>query len=384
MSRRPVRMSELGSDPASVLRIIAYFDELDESAASADTVVRSAALLAECPVGARWASGVVVRYDSVGELDTTGSVPAAPSVDDEPVVWVERGGGPSELDPVLIDRVSHSLRRVLTRSSVTPQLGDPALLEVVLSEKEHREDRARAIRLLGLDETRKVRVLAVSAQSPSDALQIITRELADVAVRTVAIGNATAVLCQHAGDTRALSDGLERAIVDAFPPPRRVNSDRGPWVGIGSSGSVLAAPTSWHQAMRALRFASSTGYGRRAIAYERLSLLELLADLPLDRVRGNREMARIDEIAATPTGALAVQTVEAFLVFGSLRRTAAELHVHHSTVAARLAQVARTMGWDLDDPMDRFLATLVLMVRRIALSSEELLEPDTCRVYQRI
>ena len=150
----------------------------------------------------------------------------------------------------------------------------------------------------------------------------------------------------------------------------------GPWVGIGSGGNVFGASTSWHEALRALRFASSTGYGRRAVAYERLSSLELLADLPMDRVRRNRDVARINEIASSPTGALEVQTMEAFFVFGSLRRTAAELHVHHSTVAARLAHVQAQMGWDLDDPMDRFLATLVLMVRRIALSSAELADAD--------
>lgn len=59
-------------------------------------------------------------------------------------------------------------------------------------------------------------------------------------------------------------------------------------------------------------------------------------------------------------------------MFGSLRRTAEELHVHHSTVAARLAHIESQLGWDMDDPLDRFSATLVLMIRRIALSSAEL------------
>lgn len=34
------------------------------------------------------------------------------------------------------------------------------------------------------------------------------------------------------------------------------------------------------------------------------------------------------------------------------------------------------MGWDFDDPVDRFLGTLVLMVRRIAMSSAELADAD--------
>ncbi|BBZ11935.1 PucR family transcriptional regulator [Mycobacterium branderi] len=382
-------MSELGSDPASMLRLISYFDELEESAVNADTVVRSAALVAECPVGARWESGTVIRYDATGRLDPHGDSPGPPSLEDEPTVWLDRTGDECSLDAVLLDRLRHSLRVVATRAGISgsPQLGDPALLEVVLSGKEHREDRARAIRLLGLDETRQICVLVVSAHSPPEALKIIVGELPGLSVRSAAIGKTTAVLCQGAIDTRALSDGLQSAIVDAFPAPMAVDSDRGPWVGIGSSVNIFAASTSWHQALQALRFASSTGYGRRAVAYDRLSSLELLADLPLDRVQRNPDVARINEIAASPTGALDVSTVEAFCVFGSLRRTAAELHLHHSTVAARLAHVESTMGWDLDDPMDRFMATLVLMVRRIALSSAELADsslpsaqPDSCRM----
>lgn len=377
MNADPARMSQLGSDSASVLRIISHFDRLHESAADADTVVRCAALLAECPVGARWASGTVIRYDATGGLEPGRDVPP-PAPADEPSVWLERDGPGHALDPVLLDRLAHTLRAVPARAGASGELhiGDPALLEVVLSGKERREDRVRAVRLLGLDENRNICVLAVSAHSPPEALRIIARQLPGSSVRSTAIGNATAVLCQGPIDTRALSDGLEGAITTAFPGRRTEGANRGPWVGIGASVEALAAATSWQQALGALRFASSTGYGRRAVAYERLSALELLADIPLERVRRQRDVLRINEIAATPTGALDVDTVEAFLVFGSLRRTAAELHLHHSTVAARLAHVGSQMGWDLNDPMDRFTATLVLMIRRIALSSTELDEPE--------
>lgn len=367
-------MSELGSDPASVLRIVSHFDQLDESSANADTVIRSAAMLAECPVGARWPSGTEVRYDARGL--PLGDPKAPEPSESEPTIWLERAGTQRPLDPVVLDRFRRSLRRATSHVGATPRIGDPALLEVVLSGTAQREDRARAIRLLGLDESRQTRVLAVSAHSPPDAVKIIASELPGQLVRSVTIGTTTAVLCQGAGDSRTLSDRLDTAIVEAFPTPLSARSDRGPWIGIGSKTSVFAASASWNQARRALRFASSTGYGRRAVAYGRLSSLELLADLPPERVRRIPDIAQIDKIAASSTGAAEVDTVEAYLVFGSLRRTAAELHVHHSTVAARLAHVQSQMGWDFDDPIDRFIATLVLMIRRIALSSTELAADD--------
>lgn len=370
-------MAELGSDPGSVLRIVGFFDDLGDSAANADTLVRSAALLAGCPVGARWPVGTLIRYDATGQLAPDDRL-APPEPADDLAVWLERDRGAHPLDAVLLDRLRYALRHTDSRG-IQPRLGDPALLELVLSSKEHRADRARAIRLLGLDETRDCCVLAVSAHSPPEAVRIITGALPGAVVRSATLGTATAMLCQRTpdiGDTRALSDRLERAIVEAFPAPRTTGADRGPWVGIGLGTNVFGAATAWRQALRALRFASSTGYGRRAVAYGRLSALELLADLPIDEVRRNPDFARIEEIAATPAGALAVSTVEAFFVFGSLRRTADELHVHHSTVAARLAQVEAQLGWDLDDPMERFMATLVLMVRRIILSRTELAEAE--------
>ncbi|MDI3406695.1 helix-turn-helix domain-containing protein [Streptomyces cavernicola] len=109
------------------------------------------------------------------------------------------------------------------------------------------------------------------------------------------------------------------------------------------------------------------------MTYSGLGPLDLLADMPLDRLLAERGIARINALASSSAaGAQDVDTLEAFCVYGSLRRTAAELHVHHSTVASRLLRVEREMGWDLGSSIDRFMATLILMLRRMALSSGEL------------
>lgn len=345
MHPEPIRLSALGSGADAVLRIVAHFDALVESSADAEVLLREAESLAECPVDVRWISAT------------------------EPQVRLERGdcaGHP--LDGVLLDRLRHALRMMTARSGSAVRLGDPALLELVLSDNGSPAERTRAIRLLGLDESRDVRVLAVAAASPAEALPVIVGELGDQPVRSAAIGADTALLCYATEDTRALSDRLDAAIIAAFPPPMPGHA----WVGIGARTTVLGAALSWQQAQRALRFASSTHYGRRAVAYERLSVLELLADLPTEQVLRHHDVARINAIASTPAGAHDVDTTEAFCVLGSLRRTATQLHLHHSTVAARIAHVEAAMGWDLADPIDRFTATLVLIVRRIALSSAEL------------
>lgn len=349
MGGNSLRISQLGTDPGAVLRLVAHFDVLIESSADSEAVIRAAETVAECPLGVRWTSAA------------------------EPDVWLERAGRAAHpLDEVLLDRVRHALRMAGSRTGSPVRWGDPALLELVLSDNESAAERARAIRLLGLDETREVRVLAVSAGSPAEAMRVVVRELGDQPVRTVTIGSDTAVLCYSSEEARTLSDRLDAAIIAAFPSPLPEQLGRGPWVGIGAKTTVFGAAVSWEQAQRGLRFASSTHFGRRAVAYERLSVLELLADLPSEQVLRNSDVVRINQLASTPAGALEVDTTEAFCVLGSLRRTATQLHLHHSTVAARIAHVESAMGWDLADPIDRFTATLVLFVRRIARSSAEL------------
>lgn len=281
--------------------------------------------------------------------------------------WVERDGIAEATDPEVLERLRQALR-ASAQASATLHIDDPALLEVVLSDKANRADRTRAVRLLGLDDSKELRVAAVSGQV--DPRRVFARVLPDQTLRTASIGRVTAVVFQGSENTRGLSDRLDAAVVALFPAAP--HAEAGPWIGIGSAVNVLAAPTSWEQAQHALRFASSTGFGRRAIAYERLSTLQVLADIPADKVRQVVDLVHINEIAASPAGALEIDTLEAFCQYGSLRRTAAELHLHHSTVAARIAHIEERMSWDLDNPLDRFLATLVLMLRRIALSTAEL------------
>ncbi|EKF22323.1 pucR C-terminal helix-turn-helix domain protein [Mycolicibacterium hassiacum DSM 44199] len=363
MTGQPLRLDELGADPASVLKVVAYFDDLDDRRCGAADLVRAAARLAGCPVAAR--ADDPLCFDAAGAA-------LNPGVDlDEGDVRVLRDGPAAPLDAVVRDRLRRSLRLCRARRFPAPALGDPALVEVVISSRQDPAARARAARLLGFDESLPVRVLAVSTDAPA-TLSVVLDVLGGDRVRTTTIGTTIAVAYQGSRDARTLSDALEDAISAAFPTPLPAGAGRGPWIGIGSPTDIFSTPTSWHQARRALRFASSTGYGRRAIAFERLSVLELLADLPVDAVLSNPDVARIDELAATPAGAVEVATAEAFCKYGSLRRTAEELYVHHSTVASRLAHVAERMGWDFDDPMDRFIATLVFLVRRIALSSAEL------------
>ncbi|AMU22352.1 Sugar diacid utilization regulator [Mycobacteroides abscessus subsp. bolletii] len=330
-------------DADEVFTIVSHFDRLD--AVDAETALRAAAELAGCPVGVRWSDAA------------------------EPTVWLEREGLARATDELLLHRLRHLLNRSAPAQGATSlRIDDPALIELLLSGDAKPEERVRAARLLGLDATRELRVLAISA--PASARRVLAKALPGQVIRAVTIGRVGALVCQGTGNTTTLSDHLNDVIIGEFPTSP--HSAPGPWLGIGSSVAVVDAPVSWSQAQRALRFASSTGFGRRAIAYERLSLLEVLADIPAQRVREIGDVVRINQIASTTAGAVEVDTLEALCQYGTLRRTATELHLHHSTVAARIQHVEQLMGWNLDDPIDRFLATFALMLRRVSLSTTEL------------
>jgi sugar diacid utilization regulator len=131
-------------------------------------------------------------------------------------------------------------------------------------------------------------------------------------------------------------------------------------VGVGRPVPGLQARTSWTQAKLALRFATADD---AIIDYAELGSLVLLAELPPERLRAQPDVVALDALAATDVAAL-----EAFCRTGSLRKAAALLHLHHSSVADRLAHVEKRLGWRLDEPGDRFRARFALLARRLARS----------------
>ncbi|OMI34222.1 helix-turn-helix domain-containing protein, partial [Streptomyces sparsogenes] len=124
------------------------------------------------------------------------------------------------------------------------------------------------------------------------------------------------------------------------------------------------------QACTALRFAVA-GTPREAVAdHDALGPVALLADIPAERLGALPEARRLEALAAQRNGRLAIAALAAFCRTGSLRRAAAELHLHHSSVAARLAQAEAVLGWRLRDPEHRFRAQLALYARLLSEAAD--------------
>ncbi|MBW0092460.1 helix-turn-helix domain-containing protein [Pseudonocardia sp. KRD-184] len=335
-----LRLSAVDADAEAAVRVIAWFDALVERGASLNALVRATAALAECPAA-------LVRP---GEVDLRWGPDGRPVVQDAPSgevalpgggsVRLERGGPPGLFDELVLERFALSAR-LLGAVPAAPHLADPALVELVLSTREAEEDRSRALHLLGL---RPGRPLRVAALEPGADLRALATE-AGHAVRAAEVGGVVAALLQARGGTVAV-DALRAAL------------GGGPRGGLGGAVAALDAGTSWRQARLALRFADAPG---ELVDHDALGAPALLAEVPPAVLA-----AHPDVVALAALPALDLATLDAFCRTGSLRGAAAALHLHHSSVAGRLAHVQTAVGWTLDDPGGRFRARCALLAHRLA------------------
>ena len=355
-----LRLSALDADAAAALRVIAHFEALLGSRLDAESLVRSTAGLAECAAGLELA-GRVVRFGPSGSVPVERAAEASSSVELAAGgrVWLERPGGPGPFDELVLEWMAIAAGVLDSRKQEAraPHVADPALVELVLSEREAVEDRARALRLLGLVPEQPLRVVAVAGMA---AVALLGRGRLWPAVRVASMGPLVVALVPAPPGSASPAAEL-RAVVGEHGP-------QGMRIGVGDSASALDAWTSWRQARLALRFAVEGVPEESVVDHAALGPVALLAEIPVERLRTQPEVRALEQLADGKGGEQSIAALAAFCRAGSLRQAAAELHLHHSSVAARLAQVERALGWQLADPRDCFSARLALYALRLAKS----------------
>jgi hypothetical protein len=329
-----LRLSGLDADAENAVRVIGFFDRLITGRAGLDALVRSTAELAGCPVGVHApGQGLSLRADPGGDVETPGTAPAGAAtraLEGGVAVWVARAGAPIPLDDMLLERFAIATAVLLEHSGVPrPELGDPALVELVLSGDVGTAERARALHLLGVAPSARLRVLAGTGV---DGL---------------------------AG--RAAQLGGVRAVLTAEPVPAPLPA--GARVGVGPSLPAIEAARSWAAARTALRFTSGA---EPMVWWERLgSLAALAGKLGHADVAELADVRALDRLAAEPHGVDTLAALDALCATGSARKAAAVLHRHHSTMPARLARAEAVLDFEVDSPAGRFRLHLALMLRRL-------------------
>ncbi|WP_406431830.1 polysaccharide deacetylase family protein [Streptomyces sp. NBC_01589] len=303
-----LRLSALEADAATAVRVIAHFEALLGGGLDPVSLTRSTAALAGCAAGLELPDGRAARFGSAGV-----ALPGPPErvsgrVDLEPSgrVWLERPGEPGPFDELVLEWMAITARVLAGRPRQTrvPSAADPALVELVLSGREDASDRARALRLLGLDPEAPLRVAAVAGGPGTDvgveAVALLGRGSLHGIVRVAQVGPVGAVLVQRpigylagsapgdgpsgrtASPAAELRTALRERLRDRGPSHRSAHAIR---VGVGGGADPLDARDSWAQARSALRFAG-TGTPEEAVAdHDELGPVALLADIPVERLR---------------------------------------------------------------------------------------------------
>jgi hypothetical protein len=370
-----VRLSLTDSEAEAALRVIEYFDALVLGRATVGALVRGTAALAECPAGIRAADRPDLRYDAVGvRIDTGHALVSSETVlEDGTRLWLEREGGPGPLDDMVLERMRLALGVLLPSelSHQTVTVADVALVETVLSDREPVEERAKALRRLGLSPRSPLTVVTIAARKTDGAAQAISVLSRSRVARTAHVASLGDVFAALVSSTERGS--LKEQLAVAVRQGQDGSSASVPAVrvGIGRQVPGMDAHESWSSAMLALRFASAR-HPKYAVAdVDELGSTVALAQVPIDTWRADANVRRLQDLAASPSGQIDLAVVDAVLSTGSLRQAAAVLHMHHSSVASRLARIEGKLGWQLNSNAGAFEARVAL-TGLVLLDSAEL------------
>ncbi|MFD0266316.1 PucR family transcriptional regulator [Streptomyces sp. NPDC127106] len=369
MEALAVRLSGLDPYVDGAMRIVAFYDTLMRRRVDLPALARASAGLAECVVGIRLhGTGRAIRIAPDGSQAPPSNSQAPPdgsqapprgsqapprksqtpppdpapraaastttpiTLDEEEIgtVWLERPGPPGPLDEVLLDRLAIAAAAAAERyGPARTTMADPALVELVISPDSDEAARARALRLLGFAAAGPpVRAVAVRSELPLDRIGGLVCPARPV--KAAPLGDVGVILATGVDPAR-------------FPTGVRA--------GIGAA---VSPDRSWREARTALRFTTAR---RPVVHHDELGAVALLARIPEEAVRENADVTAIARIAATPGD---LETLDAYCTAGSLRQAADVLHLHHSSVARRLDQIAKTLGIELTEPMGLTRARLAL------------------------
>lgn len=275
------------------------------------------------------------------------------------VAWLSGAESWRPLDYLVVERfaraaATHALhaRERRPRASST----DPAAIERLLAGELNEHELAQATRRAGMSASGRYVAVALD-QAPPNAVSlealgaVVARAIGGAAHSTV-VGRTAAVVAE-AGETLASALGSTRCAgfeVDA---------------GISEPAGIAGLPACWQQAREALALRRMAG-GDGSVAFFRdLGPLHLLAQVPREEVLASDLFRRLTGSLSQHGNPSDFDVLEVYLREGTLRRAAAKVYLHHTSVEHRLKRIEEDLGLDLGDPCARFEVDVVLKLFRI-------------------
>ncbi len=326
------KLEVVDDDMASALRVIQQFDGLVAARASMSAVVRAVTGLAGCPAGFHDASRAsTIRFAPDGRTLDAAQEHSWPrmAVLGRPgsAVWLERVGPDGPLDTLILERAAQALSALAGEAM---QRTTEAQVRIACDPDAGGDDRKNAARRLGL--AGPVMVVVGST------VDLATPWRARIGADSVALMPAAYLLPE---DIRAGADLAE---------------------------SPIELPTALEHARTALRIAADVGgLAPSLVRYDDLgALAEIIERFTPAAASGVPDVSRIDDLLAGHPWV--VDTLQAVHDQPSIRRAAAMLHVHHSTLQERLAWLGGQLGYDPSAGRGRQRAGLSLLLWRVSKS----------------
>ncbi|MGA5508193.1 PucR family transcriptional regulator [Streptomyces umbrinus] len=367
-----------------VMDVVAYFDALVRDRAQLPELLRAAALFTGCPVGFEAPdSGECVQAepDTEGDTHPVEGPPAAAGI--APLgrpgtggrtgrVWLVRDGDPDPLDETVLERLALAAELALERAERSvPGIDDPeSLIRLALAPAADSTARARALALLGFDPARPIRVFAAFVEDADGGESADGGERGEAGEgrSDSASGEAVARELRALGlSARWARIGPLVAVLSAVAPGELLPSGDFPLrLGIGTAVPGRLVADSWAAARIALRFSVTDARRGRVTSWESLGVLTLLAEhIPDHAIDAQPDVQALERLVAQPRGQEVIDSVEALCRERSLRRAAAKMHLHHSSMAARIARAEAVMNLSLDSESGRLRAEFALLLLRL-------------------
>lgn len=316
-----------------------------------------------------------LRGRETGIVDVGGDEVVAASVDDAGgrigATWLNQGIAPwRPLDELVVQRLSSAaaINSVRLRDDrATRSRLDYAALEQLLSSAMTEEAAAEAVRRAGLRPGRDLMALAARPQpggsiGPEALAQTLSRSLeqAGLSSRSSIIGRSAAIVVEAGGT-------IDEVLCQAAAKLAHlgVNVE----VGAGAAGPASELYTSWRQAAQALLLRPVMAVTSPVTHFEELGVLHLLAEIPTDDLARYPDVLRVADLEATGAPVTDLDLLERYLATTSLRQTAQQVLLHHTTVQYRLKRIALHLGVDLQDPAARLRTQIAILLYRIERAS---------------
>jgi hypothetical protein len=355
------RIAAEGSEAENALRVVAFFDELVAHRSSPDALVRSTARLIGAPAGFISDSGNSSwSFDSRGRQLGPG-IPVAARVLRVTIdggfvgnAWILPETSNYTLAELVLERMAMSAGIILGRDSGESAHVQASSLSRLVDPGTPASERVADAQALGFRDSWLVRAIVAKEVETSDrfheAVRVWSRSLNVKCTAPITDGDLHIVLVHETGKTsfKGLTD----------------------WSGLIAMGprvNVWDASVSLAAAREALRLTSRT-LGPHSLDYEQLGPLRFLAAVPPAEAAEDALVKELVLLCHSHSGRAQVHALDSFCRNGSLRAAAAELSLHHSSLANRLENISQKLGFDLSDSEQRLSISMSLFLFRVACS----------------